>query len=143
MNAAHETKAAHRRTQASGQLRGVFLPQERGLRQTLAWLRLAMLYGVICALIAAGGLLWRTTLEGGVGLQRVPVRSLTGGVQPPFVGVNLQIDAYAPEQFALRLQELRAAGFGWVRFRLEWRDLEPAPGQWTWDVADRVLGQVA
>lgn len=143
MNAAHETRAAHRRTQASGQLWVAFLRQGDGLRQTLAWLRLAMLYGIICALIAAGGLLWRATLEGGVGLQRVPVRSLAGGAQPSFVGVNLQIDAYAPEQFALRLQELGAAGFGWVRFRLEWRELEPIPGRWVWDVADRVLEQVA
>lgn len=143
MNAADETKALPHTVQASELPWSVaFLQRAFRLRQRLALLRLAMLYGALCASIAAAGLLWRSTLEGGVGLQRAPVRAGAPGAQPPFAGINIAIDAYAPEQLALRLRELRAAGFGWVRFHLAWRAMEPAPGQMTWDVADRVLEQV-
>lgn len=102
-----------------------------------------MLYVILCALFPVAGLLWRSSLEGGVGLERVPVRGDAPGAHPPFAGVNIALDAYTPEQLPVRLHELRSAGFGWVRFHLLWRTIEPAPGRMRWDVADRVLEQVA
>lgn len=107
------------------------------LRQILAIVRLLLLYVLACALIAGMGLLWQATLEAGVGLNRVPVRVDSAGAQPPFAGVNVQIEAYPAA--ATRLATLKAAGFGWARQRIAWRAIEPEPGLFDWRTADHIV----
>lgn len=111
-------------------------------RQSLALVRLLLLYFLACTLAASVGLLWRTTLESGVGLNRTLPRTDGKGAQPPFAGVNVEIDAYPAESAADRLATLRAAGFGWVRQSIEWRTIEAEPGRFDWHEADRIIGLV-
>jgi O-antigen ligase len=99
--------------------------------------RLLLLYVLACAVAVGVGLLWRATLEAGVGLNRTPVRADSGGAQPPFAGVNVQIEAYPVA--AARLATLNAAGFGWARQRIAWRVIEPEPDHFDWRIADRIV----
>jgi len=113
------------------------------LRQSLALVRLLLLYGLACFVVAAVGLLWRTTLENGVGLNRTLPHPEARGAQPPFAGVNVQLAAYPAESVADRLAILRSAGFGWVRQHFIWRDIEPMPGVFDWRTADRMVDLLA
>lgn len=42
-----------------------------------------------------------------------------------------------------RLAQLRAGGFGWVRLRVDWGRVEPAPGQFRWSATDALIDAVA
>ncbi|MFO7631938.1 MAG: O-antigen ligase family protein [Caldilinea sp.] len=113
------------------------------LRQGLALVRLMFLYILACGLIALAGLLWQVTMESGAGLNRTLPRPDAPGARPPFAGVNVQLEAY-PERIATsRLTTLRDAGFGWARQHFEWRSIEPEPGRFDWDVADRMIDALA
>jgi O-antigen ligase len=58
--------------------------------------------------------------------------------------VTVELGQYATSaarQMALR--QLQAAGFGWVRQRMDWADVEPSPGEFHWADSDVILADVA
>ena len=113
-------------------------PAEEGVsrdRQRLALVRLTLLYGLGCAAIVIGGLLWRQILESDWGLQAAspaaPALSAAG------VSIDL-LDHDAPAQRA-RLGRLRNDGFDWVHQRFAWDELEPDKGRYAWQASDALL----
>lgn len=61
---------------------------------------------------------------------------------PPFLGVTVALEQYnaqARQQVLVRLQE---AGFGWVRQRFDWGQMEPAPGRYRWQESDAILQSI-
>lgn len=90
----------------------------------------------------AAGLLWRATLETGIGLNRTLPPPDAPGAAPPFTGVTLQLAGRPSADIDARLAELRAAGFGWVRHPFDWRAIEPAPGRFDWAETDRLVAVI-
>ncbi len=108
-------------------------------RTWLAVIRLVLYYVLGCALVVAGGLLWRATLEAGAGLNRTLPPLDAPGVAVPFTGVTVQLAGQPPTVLQSRSAALHDAGFGWVRQRFDWREIEPSPGEFVWAEADRLV----
>ncbi|MCB0136212.1 MAG: beta-galactosidase, partial [Caldilineaceae bacterium] len=106
-------------------------------------MRLALYYVLGCALVVAGGLLWRATLEAGAGLNRTLPPTGAPGMDVPFAGVTVELAGRPSDALATRLAELREAGFGWVRQRFDWREIEPAPGEFDWAQTDRLVDAIS
>ncbi len=107
----------------------------RGLkRKTL--LRLALVYLVVTA---SSLLAWRALqprwdpFKAGA-IADAPFASLTYGVQ-----AFLWWDTVSA---GLHLDLTRLMSFSVVKQTFAWRDIEPAPGLWQWDEADRILSEV-
>lgn len=105
-------------------------------RLHLAWLRLALLFVLGCFLALQTGLLMRATREHDQG---------RFGPQPvlpafPYLGITFVPTGLAPDALDQELARLADLGFGWVRVRLAWEEIEPQPGQWQWDTADTLVG---
>jgi len=58
---------------------------------------------------------------------------------PRSLGVNVALEQYDPQQRADALAELAAAGFGWVRQRFPWDQIEPMPGVFDWTPWDEIV----
>lgn len=108
-------------------------------RQALALVRLVMLYILVCTLITLTALLWQTILESGVGLNRALPATHALGANPPFAGVNVQLEGISQSAAESQLASLRAAGFGWARQQINWRNIEPQAGRLHWSETDRVV----
>ncbi|HHY56853.1 MAG TPA: hypothetical protein GYA08_15620, partial [Chloroflexi bacterium] len=108
----------------------------------MAFLRLFLLYALACFVVLALGLLWRVTLERGVGVNRALPRPDAPGAALPFAGVTLQLTGRPTTFIAARLAELRAAGFGWARHHFAWRDIEAAPERFDWAETDRLVAAI-
>ena len=98
-------------------------------------LRLVLLYGLLCGLLLAGGLLLRSLQEVG---WLLPDKAGETGL--PFAGINVDPQAVSASQRLATLVDLRRIGFGWVRLRFDWAVLEPQPGVYDWATADAWLG---
>lgn len=63
--------------------------------------------------------------------------------QPPLVtprvGVNVALEQYANGELDAALEAARSAGVGVVRQYARWADLEPSPGDYRWDLWDRIM----
>ena len=94
-------------------------------------LRLVLLYGILCCLLLAGGLLFRTLQAEG---WLLPGKVHATGL--PFAGINVDTGAVAADQRQATLAALRSDGFEWVRLRFDWAALEPQPGAYDWSAAD-------
>jgi hypothetical protein len=92
--------------------------------------------------VLAAGLLWRATLEAGVGLNHNPVPADAPGATPPFAGVTIQLAGQPAETVETRLATLHSAGFGWVRQPFDWQRIEPVRGQFDWAEADRFIAAI-
>lgn len=58
----------------------------------------------------------------------------------PLYGTNLSPWHLSDEEWEAQLNAVeRILPGGWVRIRFHWAELEPAPGQFQWDTADRVV----
>src|SRR5690606_12247516 len=57
--------------------------------------------------------------------------------------VTVQLAGRPSAALETRLAALRDAGFGWVRQRFDWREIEPAPGEFDWTEADRLVDAIA
>lgn len=75
-------------------------------------------------------------------------RSLVANLgQPPAMaarpaqalGVNVALERYDPAQRGETLDAIVAAGFGWVRQRFPWEQIEPAPGVYQWAQWDEIV----
>jgi hypothetical protein len=90
----------------------------------------------------AAGLLWRTTLEAGFGLNPTLPRTAAPGAAPPFTGITLQLNGRSSAFIDARLADLYTAGFGWVRHHFDWREIESAPGHFNWAETDRLMAAI-
>lgn len=113
-------------------------------RQWLALLRLIFLYAVLCYGLLELGLGIRSVIEAQPLLpQTEPSPALTA-YPTQRAGVNVSLEQYADRNRRLAaLENLRAAGFGWVRQRFDWGQLEPAPGVYAWEVSDELVAAAA
>jgi O-antigen ligase len=71
-------------------------------------------------------------------------RSARGGPQPapidlPFLGITADLLHLPPTERAALTAELAAAGFGWVRIRLPWDEIEAQPQHYQWAEADAAI----
>ncbi|MFN8491519.1 MAG: O-antigen ligase family protein [Caldilineaceae bacterium] len=115
----------------------------RQLRQPLALVRLGLLFALFCLLLVALGLAQRARQEAGAGLDQ-PLPPVNVSIrQLPFLGINVMLEQYTPTERRAALARLKADGFGWVRQRLDWGQLEPAQGQYRWAWSDALLQDVA
>lgn len=55
------------------------------------------------------------------------------------VGTNAALEQYAGERLAWALDLIAGGGFRWVRQVFPWREIEPTPGEYDWEVWDRVV----
>ena len=61
----------------------------------------------------------------------------------PFAGINVALEQYEDDDaLSERLQWLRSHGFGWVRQRFGWDQIETQPGVYRWAWADRILLEI-
>lgn len=56
----------------------------------------------------------------------------------PFA-VNVSLERYEEEDLEQALTMIREGGFGWVRQRFPWLEIEAAQGQYDWDKWDRIV----
>ena len=108
------------------------------LRATLAVIRLALLYVALCCLLLLAGFVWRT-------LQVQSIRlagDVPAAVALPFRGITATLDALPATERRARLAALRASGYGWLRHRFDWAELEQQPGQFAWAGADALLADI-
>lgn len=98
----------------------------------LSRLLLLALVPLICA--AAAGLVWSARPAPAVSLPAPDSR-----MWPPY-GVNLAPWHLSDAEWNAQLDEVeRVLPGGWVRVRFRWAELEPAPGQFDWASADRIV----
>ncbi len=104
-------------------------------RQRLALARLALLYGLCCAAIVIGGILWRHVLALDWGLQGAAPAA------PALSAAGVSIDLLGHDEAAQRTQldRLRNDGFDWVHQRFAWDEVEPHAGRYTWQASDALL----
>lgn len=62
---------------------------------------------------------------------------------PSGVGVNVQVQGLPAESVGRQLDQVRAAGFNWIRQRLSWARTEPTPGQLDWAAWDTIVESAA
>ncbi len=58
-------------------------------------------------------------------------------------GVNVALEDNDAAQRAAVLDAVQAAGFTWVRQRIPWEQVEPAPGEFRWEPWDALIADVA
>ncbi len=59
------------------------------------------------------------------------------------LGVNAALEQYQPAERAETLNAIAAAGFGWVRQRFPWDQIEPSPGLYDWAVWDEIVADAS
>lgn len=112
-------------------------------RRALAFIRLTLLYALLCFLVLYGALAWRQVRESGWGLDSpLPPVDSPGG-QIPFLGITIELLDADPATQQAALQRLQESGFGWVRQRFDWAALETEPGQYTWEASDTLLAAIS
>lgn len=106
----------------------------------LAFLRLWLSFIAFCLLLTQLEIAVRTAHDQSVGLPNpiLPHDPLPPATRIPFLGISID-----PATFPLNDQsafdELAAAGFGWVRVRVAWDQVEPRPRRFAWQSIDRTL----
>ncbi|MEZ4870290.1 MAG: O-antigen ligase family protein [Caldilineaceae bacterium] len=113
-----------------------------GIRTILALIRLCLLGGILCLLGAVALLVWQNmALSSSTGGQPFPAVTAPGR-QLPFLGINVALEATPTDARQASLRRLRQAGFGWVRQRIDWGQLERAPGEIAWEANDALLQDI-
>ncbi|MBN1486078.1 MAG: O-antigen ligase family protein, partial [Anaerolineae bacterium] len=69
--------------------------------------------------------------------------SLVANTEIPFTCVNVSLEQYTGPQLALTLDSIAAGGFGWVRQRFPWAEIEPSLGDWQWESWDTLVTEAA
>jgi O-antigen ligase len=130
-------------TQRSGALAG-----QAGLRRRVSWQRHAVallaLVAYLAASVGTGRALWQRWQ-----LARFQQRGVTYGLEPLIPGagvdpwsINVALEQYEDEQaLGASLDLLVAGGFRWVRQRFSWSQIEPVPGEYSWDRWDTIVRQ--
>lgn len=60
----------------------------------------------------------------------------------PRLGVNAELTQYTPEDLAVQLNRMDAAGITWVRQLFPWDAVEPQPGRFDWEIWDDLVQAV-
>jgi beta-xylosidase len=68
-----------------------------------------------------------------------PMRTV---VWQDFLGVNAQLQWFAPDVARLQVERLKALGLNWVRLTLHWMLIEPESGRYQLDATDRMMALV-
>lgn len=101
------------------------------MRTTLGLTRLGMYYILLCFLALHAGLLGRALRESDWGL----TASLSGTettTDAPQLGVTVQMEHLSPAERQAALERLAENGVDWVRQRIDWSEVETAPGEYDW-----------
>jgi O-antigen ligase len=61
---------------------------------------------------------------------------------PRSLGVNVALENYTDQERTAALDAIAASGFGWVRQRLPWDQIEPSPGVFDWTTWDQIVAAV-
>jgi len=120
-------------------------PPPTRIRKCLAGWRLVLLFVLATALIYWAPV-WLQSIKLTVHPISPPTPTSHAESFPdiPFLGVNIALEQYATAtERSDALERLQEAGFGWVRQRLDWGELEPAPGQYNWTQSDALLPSIA
>ena len=118
----------------------------RRTRQVRRWLRACLSLLVCLGLMTGVALLMGQDAGRHLTLMRGVEDGLAPGQPPlsdPRFGVNVSLERYNDDEaLAKALELIRSLGFGAVRQRFSWADLEPAPGQYDWQAWDHLLPMV-
>jgi hypothetical protein len=106
-----------------------------------AFLRLVLSFIALCLVLSELDLAHRHLRDQTIGLPS-PLSSheappITSTV--PFLGINVELTSLSDGEQKGVLKELAASGFGWVRIRLAWDQIEPAVNDFNWESVDRVM----
>lgn len=112
-------------------------------RVVLALVRLVFLYIALCYVLLEIGFAWRTLSEARPFFDQSHAAGPQTAYPAQQAGVNVALEQYAEsDQRQAALQKLRAADFGWVRQRVDWRLLQPTAGHYEWTQMDQILADV-
>ncbi len=94
------------------------------------------------AILHGAVLLHQANKEHGAGTKRTHALSAEP-TDLPFLGVTVNLEQYSSsEEQQGRLEKLRSSGFGWVRQRIDWADIEAEPGVFDWSVSDSIIDSI-
>ena len=113
--------------------------------QATALIRLVFLYAILSCLGVEIAITLRALRENDRTVAGSAYAALDApAAQIPFLGVTVALEQYnEPRQRREALHRLRAAGFGWVRQRIDWSLIEPLPAEFRWAWTDAVLADIA
>ncbi len=94
----------------------------------------------IALLAGATGLAWAQRSAAHIPTSQLPPM-LVRPAQP--LGVNVALEQYNTQQRAETLDAIAAAGFGWVRQRFPWDQIETAPAVYEWALWDEIVADAA
>lgn len=57
-----------------------------------------------------------------------------------YLGINVQFDAFAPDIYQKQMTRLDQLGLSWIRWKLEWANLEPVKGEYNLARLDAAMG---
>jgi len=99
--------------------------------------RIAVL--AVLAMVIVGAFLALTAPSRSPASACIPNRSAI----PSGLGVNVQLEGLPREAIARQLDAIQADGFAWIRQRLSWADVEPAQGQYRWELWQPLVEEAA
>ncbi|HSN73581.1 MAG TPA: O-antigen ligase family protein [Anaerolineae bacterium] len=102
------------------------------------WLA-SLLLGIVL-LAGATGLAWAQRTAAATVAGRPPAMPAH---PDPALGVNVALEHTDALQRAETLDAIAAAGFGWVRQRFPWDQIEPSPGVYDWALWDEIVATAA
>lgn len=114
-------------------------------RSWLAFLRLLLAFIALCLLLTQLEVTKRRLDDQTIGLPN-PLLGRDPLPPPsrlPFLGISIDPADLETANRTAVLQELADAGFGWVRLRVAWDQVEPTPRSFEWDELDRTLEALA
>ena len=113
------------------------------LSQALALVRLGFFCALFCYLSLLIGLELRSLRAASAGLVLPQPSDNLPVTQIPFVGINVALEQYSAADRQAALTRLKQNGFGWVRQRLDWGQLEPQSGAFDWSTSDAILQDIS
>jgi O-antigen ligase len=69
--------------------------------------------------------------------------SPVAGADEPVLGVNVALEQYTDADLDAALACITDGGYVWVRQSFYWSQIEPQPGRFDWQVADRIMAALA
>lgn len=117
----------------------------RSHRAWLAFLRLWLIFIALCLVLAQLEVATRILLDQTLGLPNpwLAREPLPPPSELPFLGVSLDPTAIPTDDQVTNFEKLADAGFGWVRVRVAWDEIEPMPRTFAWATLDRTLDALA
>ncbi|MEZ4768101.1 MAG: hypothetical protein R2844_06695 [Caldilineales bacterium] len=91
-------------------------------------------------LLAAAAVVW--AFAGRVSYQQ-PSQQLAVRPRLDSPGINVALETYSPADREAALDAIAAAGFGWIRQRFPWSEIEAQPGEFDWQTWDAIVDSAA